>query len=211
MAKTDVRTVTGDVVSTAELDDRIFGIERNDTLIHQAVLRIQANRRQGTADTKRRGEVHGTTAKMYRQKGTGKARHGAMSAPQFRHGGVVFGPHPRSYSQDMPKKMRRKALCSVLSDKYAEGKIHVIANIEMDVPHTKTMIATLAALNLTRRVCIVIDQPNPNLAKSIRNIQDVRTILAYTLNVVDAIDADHLVFTQEGLRALEGVLTSGAV
>src|SRR5579862_8478436 len=126
MAQAQVRDTAGGVVSTVELSDSIFGVERNDTLIHQAVLRIQANRRRGTHDTKTRGEVSGTTAKWYRQKGTGRARHGAQTAPQFRKGGVVFGPHPLSYHQSMPQKMRRKALCSVLSDKLAEGRVHVI-------------------------------------------------------------------------------------
>src|SRR5690348_286415 len=126
MAQAQVRNTAGDVVSSVELNDGIFGVERNDTLIHQAVLRIHANRRRGTHDTKTRGEVSGTTAKWYRQKGTGRARHGAQTAPQFRKGGVVFGPHPRSYHQDMPQKMRRKALCSVLTDKLAEGRVHVV-------------------------------------------------------------------------------------
>ncbi len=211
MAQAEVRNAAGGVVSSTELDDRIFAVERNDTLIHQAVLRIQANRRAGTHDTKTRGQVSGTTAKMYRQKGTGRARHGAMTAPQFRKGGVVFGPHPRSYEQDMPKKMRRKALCSVLSDKLREDRVLVVDGFGIAEPRTKSMIEILGTLGVSRRVTIVIPEPDTLITLSARNIPEVRTVVAHTLNVVDAIDADYLVFTQEGLRALEGVLTGGSV
>ncbi len=211
MAQAEVRNTAGGVVSSTELDDRIFTVERNDTLIHQAVLRIQANRRAGTHQTKTRGNVKGTTAKMYRQKGTGRARHGAMTAPQFRKGGVVFGPHPRSYAQDMPKKMRRKALCSVLTDKLAEGRILVVDSFGLTEPRTKGMIEILSTLGVSRRVAIVIPAPDANVTLSARNIPEARTIVAHTLNVLDAIDSDYLVFTQEGLRVLEGVLTGGSV
>jgi len=211
MAQAEVRNTAGGVVSSTELDDRIFAVERNDTLIHQAVLRIQANRRAGTHQTKTRGNVSGTTAKMYRQKGTGRARHGAMTAPQFRKGGVVFGPHPRSYEQDMPKKMRRKALCSVLTDKLAEGRVLVVDSFGLTEPRTKGMIEILSTLGVSRRVAIVIPAPDKNVTLSARNIPEARTIVAHTLNVLDAIDSDYLVFTQEGLRVLEGVLTGGSV
>ncbi|MDQ2827458.1 MAG: 50S ribosomal protein L4 [Chloroflexota bacterium] len=211
MAQAEVRNTAGGVVSSTELDDRIFTVERNDTLIHQAVLRIQANRRAGTHQTKTRGNVKGTTAKMYRQKGTGRARHGAMTAPQFRKGGVVFGPHPRSYAQDMPKKMRRKALCSVLTDKLAEGRILVVDSFGLTEPRTKGMIEILSTLGVSRRVAIIIPAPDANVTLSARNIPEARTIVAHTLNVLDAIDSDYLVFTQEGLRVLEGVLTGGSV
>lgn len=211
MAQAEVRNTAGGVVSSTELDDRIFAVERNDTLIHQAVLRIQANRRAGTHQTKTRGNVSGTTAKMYRQKGTGRARHGAMTAPQFRKGGVVFGPHPRSYEQDMPKKMRRKALCAVLTDKLAEGRVLVVDSFGLTEPRTKGMIEILSTLGVSRKVAIVIPAPDANVTLSARNIPDVRTIVAHTLNVLDAIDSDYLVFTQEGLRVLEGVLTGGSV
>ncbi len=211
MAQAEVRNTAGGVVSSTELDDRIFTVERNDTLIHQAVLRIQANRRAGTHQTKTRGNVKGTTAKMYRQKGTGRARHGAMTAPQFRKGGVVFGPHPRSYAQDMPKKMRRKALCSVLTDKLAEGRVLVVDSFGLTEPRTKGMIEILSTLGVSRRVAIIIPAPDANVTLSARNIPEARTIVAHTLNVLDAIDSDYLVFTQEGLRVLEGVLTGGSV
>jgi large subunit ribosomal protein L4 len=191
-----------------ELNESVFGVERNDTLIQQAVLRIYANRRRGTHDTKTRGQVRGTTAKWYRQKGTGRARHGAQTAPQFRKGGVAFGPHPRSYAQAMPQKMRRKALCSVLSDKLKEGRIHIIDDFDFKVPRTKEMIAVLNALGVARRVLIVLPASDVTVTKSARNIPGVRTTVAHTLNVVDAIDSDHLIFTQAALRTLEGVLTS---
>jgi large subunit ribosomal protein L4 len=153
--------------------------------------------------------VRGTTAKWYRQKGTGRARHGAQTAPQFRKGGVVFGPHPRSYAQAMPQKMRRKALCSVLSDKLKEGRIHIVDGFDFKAPRTKEMIAVLNALGVARKVLIVLPTPDATVTKSARNIPGVRTTVAHTLNVVDAIDSDHLIFTQAALRTLEGVLTSG--
>ena len=209
MAQAQVLNTAGAAVSTVELNESIFGVERNDTLIQQAVLRIYANRRRGTHDTKTRGQVRGTTAKWYRQKGTGRARHGAQTAPQFRKGGVVFGPHPRSYAQAMPQKMRRKALCSVLSDKLKEGRIHIIDGFDFKAPRTKEMIAVLNALGVARRVLIVLPAPDVTVTKSARNIPGVRTTVAHTLNVVDAIDSDHLIFTQAALRTLEGVLTSG--
>jgi len=208
MAQAQVLNTSGAAVSTVELNESIFGVERNDTLIHQAVLRIYANRRRGTHDTKTRGEVRGTTAKWYRQKGTGRARHGAQTAPQFRKGGVVFGPHPRSYAQAMPQKMRRKALCSVLSDKLMEGRIHIVEGFDFVAPRTKEMIAVLNALGVARKVLIVLPVPDVNVTKSARNIPGVRTTVAHTLNVVDAIESDHLIFTQAALRTLEGVLTS---
>ncbi len=221
MAQAEVRNTAGGVVSTVDLNESIFGVERNDTLIHQAILRIQANRRAGTHDTKTRGEVSGTTAKWYRQKGTGRARHGAQTAPQFRKGGVVFGPHPRSYAQAMPQKMRRKALCSVLSDKLAEGRVHVVDSFTFAAPRTKDMLAVLQALGVDRKavageeeaksgrnnVLIVLSAPDANVTRSGRNIPGVRTTVAHTLNVLDAIDSDHLVFTEAALRTLEGVLT----
>jgi large subunit ribosomal protein L4 len=208
MAQAQVLNTAGAAVSTVELNESIFGVERNDTLIHQAVLRIYANRRRGTHDTKTRGQVHGTTAKWYRQKGTGRARHGAQTAPQFRKGGVVFGPHPRSYAQAMPQKMRRKALCSVLSDKLTEGRIHIIDDFDFKAPRTKEMIAVLNALGVARKILIVLPAPDANVTKSARNIPGVHTTVAHTLNVVDAIESDHLIFTQAALRTLEGVLTS---
>jgi large subunit ribosomal protein L4 len=211
MAQAEIRNAAGGVVSSTELDDRIFAVERNDTLIHQAVLRIQANRRAGTHSTKTRGQVSGTTAKMYRQKGTGRARHGAMTAPQFRKGGVVFGPHPRSYEQDMPKKMRRKALFSVLSDKLREGRVLVVDDFGLAEPRTKSMIEILRTLGVSRKVVIVIPVPDANVTLSARNIPEVSTVVAHTLNIVDAIDADYLVFTQDGLRTLEGAVTGGSV
>lgn len=207
MAQAQMRDTAGGVVSSLELNDAVFGVARNDTLIHQAVLRIQANRRRGTHDTKTRGEVSGTTAKWYRQKGTGRARHGAQTAPQFRKGGVVFGPHPRSYKQAMPQKMRRKALCSVLSHKLVEGRVHVVDAFNFAAPRTKEMIAVLKALGVERRVLIVLPQVDANVSKSAHNIPRVRTTVAHTLNVLDAIESDHLVFTQEALRSLEGLLT----
>jgi large subunit ribosomal protein L4 len=208
MAQAQVLNTAGAAVSTVELNESIFGVERNDTLIQQAVLRIYANRRRGTHDTKTRGQVRGTTAKWYRQKGTGRARHGAQTAPQFRKGGVVFGPHPRSYAQAMPQKMRRKALCSVLSDKLKEGRIHIIDGFDFTAPRTKEMIAVLNTLGVARKVLIVLPAPDVTVTKSARNIPGVRTTVAHTLNVVDAIESDHLILTQAALRTLEGVLTS---
>ncbi len=144
--KANVVDLRGSAVKEIDLDDRVFGIEPNTAVVHQAVVTQQANARQGTHDTRTRGEVAGGGKKPYRQKGTGYARQGSRRAPHYRGGGIIFGPHPRSYEKAMPKRMRRLALRSVLSARAAEGAITIVDAFELEAPKTKTLLATLGTL-----------------------------------------------------------------
>src|ERR671929_972909 len=144
--QTNVLDLRGGVVRTIDLDDRVFGIRPNAAVVHQAVVAQQANARQGTADTKTRGEVAGGGKKPYRQKGTGYARQGSKRAPHYTGGGIVFGPHPRSYHKDLPRKMRRLALRSVLSARAAEQALTIVDGFSIDAPKTKALLQTLAGL-----------------------------------------------------------------
>src|SRR5262245_60533215 len=148
--QSDVLDLKGKVVRKIDLDDRVFGIEPNQAVVHQAVVIQQANARQGTHDTRTRGEVAGGGKKPYRQKGTGYARQGSKRAPHYKGGGVVFGPHPRSYEKAFPRKMRRLALRSVLSARAAEDALTIVSAFELDTPKTKALLVTLAALGIER-------------------------------------------------------------
>src|SRR6188472_2538644 len=152
----DVVNTAGDVVAKQELDETVWGIEPNIPVMHQALLRQQANARLGTADTQTRAEVRGGGRKPWRQKGTGRARQGTRRAPQWAGGGVVFGPHPRSYEQKMPAKMRRSALRGALSAKQAEGAVRVVTGFELDAIKTKSMIERLEAWKAEGKVLLVL-------------------------------------------------------
>src|SRR5262245_29682563 len=181
-----VRSLPGAAVGTLALDDRVFGIEPNRAVLHQAVVAQLANRRQGTADTRTRGEVRGGGKKPWRQKGTGRARQGSTRAPHWRGGGVVFGPHPRSYHQRLPRKMRRLALRSALSDKVANDGLVVVEDFTLSESRTKVMIAALEALGATSgRTIIVLPAPDPNLRRASGNLQHVHVALPNGLSVVE--------------------------
>jgi large subunit ribosomal protein L4 len=189
---------------TVDLADTLFGAPINESLIHQAVIRQLAGRRTGTADTQTRGEVTGGGKKPWRQKGTGRARQGSKSAPHWTGGGVVFGPHPRSYEQKMPSKMRRSALRGVLTAKRADGALRVVEAVELDEGRTKTMLERLTGWKAEGKVLLVLPSRDPAVERSCRNLQEVRVILADSLNVVDLLEADTVVFTQAALdRAQE--------
>ena len=181
-----VYNLAGAAVDTVELNDAIFGIVPNTSVVHQAVLRQQANARLGTHDTKTRADVSGGGRKPWRQKGTGRARQGSTRSPQWRHGGVVFGPHPRSYDQDLPRKMRRLAARSVLSDKAANGSLLIIDSFADLEPRTKAMIAVLEALQVSeRRVLIMTPTKEQNLELAAGNLPKVRTMQAQYLSLVE--------------------------
>lgn len=196
----------GEQVNTIELRDDIFGIEPNVSVMHQAFVRQMANARQGTADTKTRAEVAGGGAKPWREKGTGRARQGSTRSPQFRHGGTVFGPTPRSYRQDMPKKMRRLALRSALSAKAAEGQIRVVEDLKMDTPRTRDMEAILGGLTVTSSALILLPEANRTVTKSAANIPDVKTLRTSYLNVRDLLQYDFLVMPVSAVKAIEAHL-----
>jgi large subunit ribosomal protein L4 len=204
MPQTTILTADGKEGGTIELAETLFAAPVNESIIHQAVVRQMANRRLGTSDTLTRGEVRGRGAKPWRQKGTGRARQGTKSAPHWTGGGVVFGPHPRSYEQKMPTKMRRSALRGVLSAKQAEGAVRVVEGFELDGIRTKTMLSRLAGWNAGGKVLLVLAARDEAVERSSRNLQAVRVILADSLNVVDLLEADTVVFTRAGLdRAQE--------
>jgi large subunit ribosomal protein L4 len=204
MAKTTILNATGGDAGSVDLAESLFGAPVNESLIHQAVVRQQAGRRIGTVDTLTRGEVRGGGRKPWRQKGTGRARQGTRRAPQWAGGGVVFGPHPRSYEQKMPAKMRRSALRGALSAKQAEGAVRVVTGFELDAIKTKSMIERLEAWKAEGKVLLVLPARDLTVERSSRNLQAVRVILADSLNVVDLLEADTVVFTREALdRAQE--------
>ncbi len=204
MPQTKILNATGGDAGSVDLAESLFGAPVNESLIHQAVVRQQAGRRIGTVDTLTRGEVRGGGRKPWRQKGTGRARQGTRRAPQWAGGGVVFGPHPRSYEQKMPAKMRRSALRGALSAKQAEGAVRVVTGFELDAIKTKSMIERLEAWKAEGKVLLVLPARDPTVERSSRNLQAVRVILADSLNVVDLLEADTVVFTREALdRAQE--------
>ena len=196
----------GQQIGTTELRDEIFAIEPNKPVMHQALVRQLANARQGNADTKTRAEVAGGGAKPWKQKGTGRARQGSTRSPQWRHGGVAFGPTPRSYAQKMPLKMRRLALRSALSVKAAEGQIRVVEDLKLDAPKTREMENILGGLQIQASALIVLPESNPTVQKSAANIPDVKTLRATYLNVRDLIGYDFLVLPLGAVKIIEGYL-----
>jgi len=197
---------SGQQVGTTELRDDIFAIEPNRAVMHQALVRQQANARQGTSDTKTRAEVSGGGTKPWRQKGTGRARQGSTRSPHFRHGGVAFGPTPRSYDKKMPRQMRRLALCSALSVKAKDGQVRVVDNLQMDAAKTKEMEAFLGRLSVDSSALIVLTKTGTAVAKSAANIADTKTLNANYLNIRDLIGYDYLVLPLDSVKVIEGYL-----
>jgi len=207
MVQIPVHNVAGEVVDQLELSDAVFGVPLNEAVVHQAMVRQLADARQGTASTKTRGLVSGGGRKMFRQKGTGSARRGSRRAPLLRGGGVVFGPHPRSYRQAMPRKMRRLALRCVLSAKVASEEIIVLDQISLQEPKTKEMARILKDLGVDSSALIVTAEPDPNLYKSARNIQRVTTLPASMLSVVDVLSHRRLMITVAAVKVVEETWT----
>jgi len=210
MPQTTLYDRTGATVGSVDLADALFAAPVNEAVLHQAVVAQLAGRRLGTSDTKTRGEVRGGGKKPYRQKGTGRARQGHRTAPHFRGGGVVFGPHPRSYDQKLPKKMRRLALRSALSAKFSDDAIRVVSAFGMaDEPRTKAFVSVLEALGAgdghERRVLVVAPARDVPLLRSAQNLPSVTIILADSLNVVDLLNADAVLIEQPALARIEEV------
>ena len=201
----DVYSITGEVAGQTELDETVWGIEPHIAVMHQALLRQQANARRGTHDTKTRGEVSGGGKKPWRQKGTGRARQGSTRAPQWKGGGVVWGPHPRSYRQDMPRQMRRLAIRSALSAKVADDRLTVIRDLGGIEPRTKTMKAILGSLPESRAFLIVLPERTDVVFKAAGNLPNAETILANNLNVRDVLKYERLVVMEEAIPVIEGL------
>jgi len=200
-----VYNALGQVANHVEIDDNIFAVPFNEAVVHQAMVRQLANARLGTVDTKTRGEVSGSTRKLYRQKHTGRARRGSIRSPLLRGGGIVFGPHPRSYRQGMPKKMRRLALRCLLSAKASSGEMVVVEQFGLTKPRTKEMASILKALGADSSALIVTPEPEDNIIKSARNLPKIKTLPAALLNVVDLLSYKFVVITIAGLRRVEQI------
>jgi len=206
----DVIGADGTKAGSLDLPAEIFGVQVNVPLIHQVVVAQLAAARQGTHDTKSRGEVRGGGRKPYKQKGTGRARQGSTRAPQFAGGGVVHGPTPRDYAQRTPKKMKAAALRGALSDRARDGRIHVATGVVSgDTPSTKGAIAALAALGLSGNVLVAIDRSDELGALSLRNVSTVHVLYVDQLNTYDVLVSDHVLFTSAALDAFLAGPASG--
>jgi len=198
-----VYNLAGEVVTNIEISDKVFGVPFNESLVHQSVLRQQANARQGNASTKTRGNVSGSTRKLYKQKGTGSARAGSIKSPLRRGGGIVFGPHPRDYHQAMPKSMRRLALRCVLSAKLEDGELKILESLKLDEIKTKKMAVILDAMNVDTTTLVVTAAADVNVVKSARNLPGIKTLPANLLNVVDIISHRTLLMEVDAVRKAE--------
>lgn len=188
------------------LNEEIFGIEPNESVIYDAIIMQRASLRQGTHAVKNRSAVRGGGRKPWRQKGTGRARQGSIRSPQWRGGGVVFGPTPRSYSYKLPKKVRRLAMKSVLSEKVAENKLIVVESLTFDAPKTKEFKQVLANLTIDTKVLVVVEAANDFAALSARNLANVTVVTADNISVLDIVSNDKVLLTQAALTQIEEVL-----
>lgn len=201
----------GAEVGAIALDATIFGIEPNVSVMHQAMVRQLANARLGLHNTRGRGEVDGSTRKLFRQKGTGRARAGSIRASHRKGGGVAHGPHPRSYYQAMPRKMRRLAVRSALSAKMAGAAVTFVDSISFAAPRTKEMIACLQALKATGKTLVVMPGRDDVVTKSASNLPGVKTMSAYYLNVIDLLTYDNVIITQPAVAVIESFLSNQTV
>ena len=200
-----VLDINGKQVQTIDLPAEIFEARINKGLMHQAYVRQMANARLGTHKVKRRGEVKVTTAKMYRQKGTGRARHGAHNATQFVGGGRPMGPRPRDYTQDMPKKMRRAAIRSALSALMADGQLVFVDSLTINAPKTKDMKRILTALVGDNSSLVLVGERNENVQRSVNNLADAKTLLASYLNIRDLLRYDKVIVPLDALDVIKRI------
>ena len=198
-----VLDMQGDTVATLAVSDYLFGVPMNAAVVHQAMLMQRANARQGTHSVKTRADVSGGGAKPWRQKGTGRARQGSIRSPQWRGGGIVFGPHPRSYRQRMPKKMRRLAIRCLLSDKVREERLAILQELQFPQAKTREMKQFLDTLNVSSSILIVTPEATKPLVDSARNLPQVKTLPAANLNVLDLLNHDRLIMTVAAIRKAE--------
>ncbi|MBI2723906.1 MAG: 50S ribosomal protein L4 [Chloroflexi bacterium] len=203
--KLPVHDIAGKEVDSIEVDDAVFGITPNVPVVHQAFVTSRANKRAGTAQTKTRGEVSYSTKKIRAQKGSGRSRQGSIGAPQHRHGGIVFGPRSRSYAKDLPRKMRRLAIRSVLSAKAADGSLRVVSELPSGTPSTKSMAGVIKALGFQRNVLVVTGASDGTVKASTRNLADVNLLPAAYLNVQDLLASHGLLMTVDAVRGAEAL------
>ncbi|NPV44208.1 MAG: 50S ribosomal protein L4 [Firmicutes bacterium] len=205
MPKVALYNVKGEEVGEVELKDSIFNVPVRSDILHQVVTMQLANKRQGTASTKTRAEVRGGGRKPWRQKGTGRARHGSIRSPIWTGGGIVFGPKPRSYNYTLPKKVKRLAMKCALSSKVADNDVLILDQLELEMPKTKEMVNILNNLKIDKKALIVTLDKDENVEKSTRNIPGVKATMVGNLNVYDILKHDKLVLTKEALERVEEV------
>ena len=203
--KVPVYTLNGEVVDQIELSQAVFNLPFNGAVVHQAMVGQLANKRHGTASTKTRGDVRGSTRKLYRQKHTGRARRGDIKSPLLRGGGVVFGPKPRTYRQSMPRKMRKLALKCLLSAKVREGNIRLLQELDFEEPKTKDMINVLSSLGIDSSTLILTAQSTSHVVKSAANLPEVKVLPSNLINVLDLLSYEILVATVPAIRNIEQI------
>ena len=210
MSKVEMLNLNGEKVKEIKINDKVWGIEPNDAVLHNAIVLAMANSRQASASTKTRDEVSGGGRKPWRQKGTGNARQGSIRAPQWRGGGVVFGPNPnRNYSKKQNKKERRLAVLSALSYKALDKELIVLENLSLETSKTKEMVNLLTSLNIrNNKVLVVVEELNENLVLSARNLPNVKLVAYNEVNAYDLVSADNMVITENALVKLEEVLVN---
>ncbi|CDM69588.1 50S ribosomal protein L4 [Clostridium bornimense] len=194
----------GEKVGDIQLNENVFGAEVSEAAVHQVVVALLANKRQGTQSAKTRAEVSGGGIKPWRQKGTGRARQGSIRSPQWIHGGIVFAPKPRDYRMAIPKSMKRTAMRSVLTSKVQENEIFVLEDLSFETPKTKEAVAMFKALNL-KKALVVVAESNENTYKSIRNIQGVAVVPVNNINVYDLLKYENLIITKDAVSKIEEV------
>src|SRR5579883_536489 len=209
MPSASVYNMDGEVVTEVELNPSVFGVPVNKAVLHQVVTVQLLNRRQGNASTKTRSQVSGSTKKLYRQKGTGKARQGSIRAPHRRGGGVVFGPHPHPYHASVPRKMGRLAIQSALSDKAANDQIIVMDEILLDEPRTRVIVDLLDQLPVERNILFMVPERDENLVRSVRNIPTVKVQHVSSINVVELLKHEYLIVPFAALRWIEQTFGDG--
>lgn len=206
MKKNNVINLKGNKVSDISLNENVWGIKPNDAVLYDAITLAQASQRQGTADTKTRSEVSGGGKKPWRQKGTGRARQGSTRAPHWYHGGVVFGPHPRSYGKKMNRKERVLALKSALAYKFADNELIILDELNLNTNKTKDVLQILSDIKAPKKTLIVVDELTDNLILATRNIQKLELLEANEINVLDVIGTDCLVITEKAVKQIEEAL-----
>lgn len=205
MPKVALYNIQGDKIGDIDIADEVFGVEVRPEVMHTAVVNYLANQRQGTASTLTRAEVSGGGRKPWRQKGTGRARHGSIRSPLWRKGGITFGPKPRSFKYRLPKKQRRFAIKSAFSSKVAQDELIVLESLTMEAPKTKEMVKILQDLKADKKSLIVLASKDENVEKSARNIPGVKAINVSNINIYDILNHENLIMTKEAIRKVEEV------
>jgi large subunit ribosomal protein L4 len=206
MPTTKVLDLTSKEVGEIELSDTVFGVPLNEPLVHEAVRSFLANRRAGTSATKTRGDVSGAGRKLWRQKGTGRARIASLRSPLWKGGGNVHGPQPRDWSYNLPKKMRKRAMCAAISERLREGNLIIVNDWKLDAPKTRDFINTLGSLKLTGKTLIVDSLKNTNLMLASRNVQTTKVVNSYGVNIYDLVNHQKLVLTPKTVEELTDIL-----